>query len=287
MIAAFDACLTKRPPWALALIIAVMIGVVAIADYLTGPYLSFSIFYVAPVSLASWYAPRALIAVTCTVSTASWLAVELVSIEYPNDLIPLWNAAVRLGFFTLTSVLLVALKKSLRRQRELADVDGLTGLLNRRAFQDRCRYLFQLAERQNQPVCLGYLDIDDFKTANDEFGHQAGDRILAGIAEALSRSLRSSDIIGRVGGDEFAFALPDTGHEDAKSQSTRTIARLQRAAEAQNWPIGFSIGIVICQPPMPDLLEALNFADELMYEVKKRATGGFVIKTYEAATPGA
>ncbi|MDX1480819.1 MAG: diguanylate cyclase [Woeseiaceae bacterium] len=283
MIARIDAFLNARSTPVLSVIIAMTTAVVAIADFATGPYLSFSIFYMVPVSLASWYAPRAMIALTCLVCTATWLAVELAGIDYPNDLIPLWNAAVRLGFFAITSVLLVALKALLQKQRELADVDGLTGLLNRRAFEDRCGYLFRLADRQDRPVSLGYLDIDRFKTANDDFGHQVGDRILVGVADALGHTLRRSDIVGRLGGDEFAFALPDADFADAQAQSKRLIARLRRAATKEHWPVGFSVGVIVCRPPMPDLLVALNRADALMYAVKKSGTGGFRIEELEAA----
>lgn len=195
MIARSDAFLSSRSPGILSSLVVAAIAIVALADYLTGPFLSFSIFYVLPVSLASWYAPRPIIVLTCLASTAIWLAVELAGIDYPNDLIPVWNAAVRLGFFAITSVLLVALKTLLLRQRELADVDGLTGLLNRRAFETRCRYLFELANRQGRPVSLGYLDIDRFKSANDDFGHQVGDRILVSVADVLDRIVRRSDIV--------------------------------------------------------------------------------------------
>lgn len=283
MIAECHAYLSTRSPWVLSALIAVTIAIVAAADYLTGPFLSFSIFYVAPVSLAAWYGSRATTVLTCLASTAIWLAVELTSIDYPHELIPIWNAAVRLGFFAITSALLIALKTSLQKQRERADVDGLTSLLNRRAFIDRCQYLFQLAERQDQPVAVGYLDIDRFKAANDEFGHRVGDQILTDIADNLAQCLRRSDIIGRIGGDEFAFLLPDSGNADANLQAKRTIARLRRAATARGWPIGFSLGVVVCRPPLPDFLEALNFADEIMYEVKRRASGGFIVREFEPA----
>lgn len=284
MIEKLHAYLTTRSPWVLLVSIGIMISIVAVADYLTGPLLSFSIFYIAPVSLASWYARRSIIVATCLVSTAAWLAAEIVSIDYPNGWIPVWNAAVRLGFFAITSVLLVALKSLIQRQIELADHDNLTGLFNRRAFEDRCQYLFQLANRQDLSIALGYLDIDRFKTANDEFGHTAGDRILAGVARILRQSLRESDITGRMGGDEFVFALPDTGFTEARSQTKRMVARLRQCASAEGWPIGFSLGVVVCRPPLPDFPDALSFADELMYAVKKQPDDGFRIEEFLPAS---
>lgn len=281
MIANWDAFLACRSAASLAALIAFLVVVVALADFATGPLLSFSIFYIVPVALASWYAPRALIVMTCLVSTLTWYAVEINSIAYDNAFVPLWNAAVRLAFFAITSMLLVALKTALQRQQELADIDGLTQVLNRRAFEQRCRYLFQLADRQCLPVSIGYLDVDNFKRANDVFGHRMGDAILAGIAAVLTRHLRDADIVGRLGGDEFAVALPDTGDADADRIMHRILSELRMTAEAHDWPVGFSLGIVVCQPPLPDLADALHYADRLMYDVKMQRTDGFVVEEYD------
>lgn len=264
----------------LAAIVAILILLVAFADFVTGPHVSFSIFYVMPVALASWYASSRIVVLTCLISTATWLTVEVNSIEYKNTLIPLWNAGVRLGFFAITSSLLVALKGALRQQRILADVDGLTGLLNRRAFEHRCQYLFRLSERQQHSMCVCYVDIDRFKQVNDTFGHLAGDKILKVIAAALRKELRETDLISRLGGDEFAIALPNTDRRGGNYKMQEILASLRRVATENNWPIGFSVGVVVCRPPMPGLYDALHHADRLMYAMKKQPNDGFLIEEY-------
>lgn len=281
MIANWNAFLASRSSAGLSALIALLVVVVAVADFATGPLLSFSIFYIVPVALASWYAPRPLIVATCLVSTMTWYVVEINSIAYDNTFVPVWNAAVRLAFFAITSALLVALKAALQQQQELAEIDGLTRVLNRRAFEQRCQYLFQLADRQCVPVSVGYLDVDNFKQANDEFGHRMGDRILSGIAATLTQHLREADIVGRLGGDEFAIALLDTGSADANPIMHRILTELRGMAEARGWPVGFSVGVVVCQPPLPDLFDALHHADRLMYDVKLQPADGFLIEEYQ------
>lgn len=281
MISEWNAFLAGRSAAGLAMLVAVLVAAVALADHLTGPQLSFSIFYVLPVALASWYAPRGLIVLTCLVATTIWLAVEISSMTYDNTLIPVWNAGVRLGFFAITSALLVALKSALERQRALADVDGLTQVLNRRAFEQRCQYLFHLCERQARTVSIAYLDVDRFKQANDVFGHQLGDQILVEIAATLVRELRNTDLIGRMGGDEFAISLPDAGYSGATFKIQRILTRLRRTAAANHWPVDFSIGVVVCRPPLPTLYDVLHRADRLMYRVKDRGADGFIVKEFD------
>lgn len=281
MIVKSHAFLASCAPASLAAIVAILIALVAGADYATGPQVSFSIFYMVPVALASWYASRAIIVLTCLVSTATWLFIEVTGIDYDNALIPLWNAGVRLGFFAITSSLLVALKRALRQQRILADVDGLTGLLNRRAFEHRCQYLFRLSERQQHTVCVCYVDIDRFKQVNDTFGHLAGDEILKVIAAALRKNLRETDLISRLGGDEFAIALPNTDCRGGNYKMREILASLRHVATENKWPIGFSVGVVVCRPPMPGLYDALHHADRLMYAVKQQPNDGFLIEEYQ------
>lgn len=281
MNADWDAFLANRSTAGLAVLVAALIAIVAAADYLTGPRLSFSIFYVMPVALASWYAPRQVTVLTCLVATLTWLMVDVSGTAYENTYVPLWNAAVRLGFFTITSVLLVTLKSALEQQQALANVDGLTQVLNRRAFEQRCEYLFRLCDRQSRVVSICFLDIDRFKLANDKLGHQAGDKILVEIAATLTRQLRSTDLIGRMGGDEFALALPDAEYSGADFKLRSVLAQLRQTAESNRWPVGFSIGVVVCRPPLPTIEDALHHADRLMYRVKSQASGGFLIEEYD------
>ncbi|MFO7622766.1 MAG: sensor domain-containing diguanylate cyclase [Anaerolineales bacterium] len=96
------------------------------------------------------------------------------------------------------------------RLAQLASTDALTGLYNRRAFDDHLTAQIRLMKRMGRPLSLLLVDIDDFKQYNDRYGHLAGDQVLINIASLLSQNIRASDIIARFGGEEFVVILPDT-----------------------------------------------------------------------------
>jgi diguanylate cyclase (GGDEF)-like protein len=144
--------------------------------------------------------------------------------------------------------------------RDLAYTDPLTGLPNRRAFEDRVANLGEGAG----PTALLILDVDSFKQINDSRGHEAGDRVLIRVAEALVEAAREGDFIARFGGDEFAALLPATAIGDAR----RLAERLRHAvAEADREdPVTVSIGVAALEG---DLRGALLRADSALYEAKK------------------
>jgi len=119
-----------------------------------------------------------------------------------------------------------------REARQLADLDALTGLHNRRYFHDTLAREVARAHRYDRRLALIIFDLDDFKAINDRIGHLAGDAVLAEAADVISTVVRSADIACRVGGDEFAVILPESGLAEAE----QLYARLQAALEQR--PIG-------------------------------------------------
>jgi len=142
-------------------------------------------------------------------------------------------------------------EESTRRQeamRQLAETDPLTGLLNRRALQERAEREFERASRQGTSLTCALIDIDSFKEANASFGQQAGDRVLVQFAELLRREQRSVDVVARSDGEEFAVLLPETGSAGARLFAERVLKRVQNAAfgEADSpIPITVSIGLAV------------------------------------------
>ncbi|HTC77354.1 MAG TPA: diguanylate cyclase, partial [Terriglobales bacterium] len=102
------------------------------------------------------------------------------------------------------------LAAALAAEKELSRSDPLTGLPNRRAFYEVALAEADRARRYRHPLSLAYLDVDNFKQVNDDYGHDAGDELLVRVAEVLRRNLRNNDIVARLGGDEFAMLLPET-----------------------------------------------------------------------------
>ncbi len=250
-------------------------GLIGAIDYLTGFELSLSILYLIPVGLVSWYGPRWAGFLICGVSALMWLAADSAAGHpYSRWVMPIENAAVRLGFFLVTTHLLDTLRARLRREEILARTDGLTQVLNARAFTGVSERLLRLAERHRHPVALAYIDVDNFKAVNDTQGHSAGDRVLLTIAGTLARCIRSTDVLGRMGGDEFAALMPETGYAGAHTAVAKIHEELVRESAAHNWPIGFSIGVAVFPAAPPTVDEALKAADGLMYRVKQTGKNG-------------
>lgn len=154
----------------------------------------------------------------------------------------------------------------------MATHDALTGLLNRSAFESmvNCQ-LKSLRSKPGGKATLLYLDIDHFKTINDTWGHAAGDVVLTGVARLMAQSVRAADMIGRIGGDEFAVLLPGCDTRDA----ARLAEQLRRAVqdgvfswEGRSLQVEISIGVSLLDRRMEDVSTALHAADRGLYEAK-------------------
>jgi len=248
----------------------IAVGLIGIVDHLTGYELSFSIFYLVPVVYVTWHSRQWVGYSICLASSIVWVVVDFTSGgTYSNNIIPLWNAIVRLLFFLTTSYLLGELKGRLKNEQMLARKDGLTQVLNARTFREVTTGLLRLADRHHHPVVLGYLDIDNFKAVNDKSGHTEGDLVLQSVASTLTSCVRSTDVVGRLGGDEFAIFLQEPDITKVRESFTRIHETLVNDAGAHGWPIGFSIGVVILEKGIADIDEIIKRADKLMYSVKE------------------
>jgi diguanylate cyclase (GGDEF)-like protein len=157
--------------------------------------------------------------------------------------------------------------------RRLATVDDLTGLLNRRGFLPLAEHHLNLADRNKLPLVLLFVDLDGLKRVNDVHGHAEGSRMIQDTATVLTKTLRTSDVLARVGGDEFCVLL--TG-EDAEN-AERVLVRLVEAVASHNarqsrpYELSLSVGAAPYDPGEPCSIEELmERADALMYEEKQR-----------------
>jgi diguanylate cyclase (GGDEF)-like protein len=169
----------------------------------------------------------------------------------------------------------VAVLESYRQQahlRNISTVDPVTGLHNRRWLNDMFIRQIDRCTRSRQPVCLAMVDLDRFKSVNDNYGHQAGDRVLAQVGRVMQRQLRPSDLVARYGGEEFALLLPETALQEAVAALERlrlAIGQCQTAV-AQRATIRVSVSIGIAQWrdgwSLDDLIQA---ADQALYAAKQ------------------
>lgn len=285
MLAAVNRIARSLTPVSTYAIVVPLTVIVAFVDHLTGYELSFSIFYLLPVAVGAWFLRGAHIYVVCGACAVTWGIVDYTSGHiFSSVAIPLWNTAVRAGFFLIVAMLVSELRDALRLQETLARMDGLTGIANARAFKQACNRLCELSVRNSRPFAIGYIDLDNFKSVNDSLGHSTGDLVLKATADSLAIRLRVSDVCARLGGDEFAVLLPETDINGAKIVFGELHNRLVNFASRNHWPIGFSIGVAIFHLNKGDPDEIIRCADDLMYRVKRTGKNNVQFEEFDQLT---
>lgn len=162
-------------------------------------------------------------------------------------------------------------KRAEEALRELAATDGLTGLLNRRRFMEVGEAEFERAKRTARPISLIMFDVDHFKKVNDTRGHDVGDTVLVSLARTAKDTLRAVDILGRLGGEEFAAILPETGLKEASAVAERlrqAVSGMGLAPNGEPLPVTVSLGVVQSQEPGESLESLLKRADTALYRAK-------------------
>jgi len=205
-----------------------------------------------------------------------------------------WHEDERAVLNAVAGQLAIAMRQIADHQEleRLSKTDGLTGLMNRRAFQDALEATMARAERDGKPGALLYIDLDHFKAINDNRGHDVGDGVLREISDILTSHSRSYDLVARVGGDEFAVWLNDLDTASAARRADEFLTALSGLADRSGdatKPLGASIGIAQLDPSSGESLrEFLVRADGAMYVAKKNGKNGWAVsdKRGAAATAG-
>ena len=164
---------------------------------------------------------------------------------------------------------LACFERVARRMEQLASHDGLTGCVNRGTTDSLVDHELLRGQRENQPVALVMLDLDHFKQINDRFGHRSGDQVLRSFADTARTRLRRSDILGRVGGEEFVMLLPATDAAGARQLAEEVRAAVQEQAHADAVRITLSGGVAVALPGTGVSAEQLYAAaDRALYRAK-------------------
>ncbi len=162
-----------------------------------------------------------------------------------------------------------------------ASTDGLTKLLNHRAFLERYQEEFERSQRTEKAFSLIMIDVDNFKSANDVHGHYQGDGILREIAQCLKDNTRSIDIIGRYGGDEFICLLPEASHDRGMLVANRILCKVRERSKESSCGVSISLGLSTLFYHTDDQALLLQFADQAMYLAKYR--GGNQVFSFDCA----
>jgi diguanylate cyclase (GGDEF)-like protein len=267
----------------LALVLVAAIALVGLLDYVKGPWLSFALLYVTPVLAAAWWLGRGPALLAGLTAGLAWFEAEAWGHRGEPTRVLMWNSMSRLVMLLAMAAMVVRIREDRRRLKhvneqlaqlltgaeKLARTDPLTGLPNRRAFLERVTDELARARRNATPVCLAYLDVDNFKHLNDQRGHAEGDEFLRHIAQAIKETIRATDVAARLGGDEFAVLFTEAKRTAVDPLAHRLLARVR--ALGDRYPgldLGASVGMAWFDAPPDDPELLLQRADRAMYEAK-------------------
>jgi len=164
-----------------------------------------------------------------------------------------------------------------KQTRALATYDVLTGLLSRRAFYEAAEQQLKMAIRSQHALAIMVADLDGFKSINDTYGHYVGDQVLKKVGLLIAENARESDLVGRVGGDEFVFCLPNANQHEAQHLGQRLIDAINRSEfnyEGNNVALSASIGLHVKHVQSGELLrDLIHEADVALYQAKQEGKG--------------
>ena len=266
LAAAILAVWRRAPDVVLHLICPLGTAATTVAMALAEPVGLTPIFYLLPLLVAGYFLPRGEIAANyvfalaaCATALARWVDPGLREAMF-------MAVAAIVGVVT---VVVLSLREQVRRLvtrlDKLATHDSLTGALNRGAFEQRLEAELARTERTGASCGLVVLDVDHFNRINDSQGHAAGDRALQALSAAVAAAKRRSDIFGRVGGEEFAVALPDTGIAAAAAFAEKLHGRLRDAMDE----ITVSLGVTDERIAGRSVRDMLHSADLALYAAKR------------------
>jgi len=211
------------------------------------------------------------------------------------DLLNIEVQAVRVALLMGMAMLGVVVNMRMQRPHVLSANDPLTGLLNRRAFNDRWEGELARARRYGRPISIAVIDIDYFKQFNDQYGHSGGDAALVAVALALRGRIRDSDFIGRMGGEEFIVAFPETGSAAALGCSEglrKAVAESPLMMPNGRAPasVTVSIGVATWPEHGEEISRLMERADDRMYQAKlagkNRVIGpGMAVRSEDTPVP--
>jgi diguanylate cyclase (GGDEF)-like protein len=252
-------------------------------DVLAPGEASFSFLYLFPIAFVTWFAGNRAGFVISLVCAALWSIDNLVDNSY---VISTWNILSTFAIFCTVSIMISNIHKLLKRERKLSREDPLTGVMNHRAFSELVEYELLRLNRDGSAFSVAYLDLDNFKEVNDLYGHKKGDELLKTVVTNLIENLRQTDVIARVGGDEFAIFLPKTDDNEVQIVMEKVRIKLYELTGGLQRTVTFSMGVLTCTNSDFKFDDIISIADCLMYEVKKSGKNDIRYSTLPADQPG-
>ncbi len=273
--------LERRSPNAIYFLSLLILLVVSLLSVALQNTLSLEPFYIFAILFASWYGSRKAGIIVALMSTTALVVAKAYILQYAIGALELVYIAAPYGAtFLILAVLITNFRNVHRVEVTAADTDKLTGIGNVRSFYAGLANELLRSYRYQHVFSMAYIDVDNFKNINDTFGHATGDKLLIEVADCLESSLRRTDMVARIGGDEFVCLFPETEQEEAKAVFIKIKELLKQRMQVHGWPVGFSIGLVTFQTLPEDIHEAMEIADKLMYSVKSTKKDNIAYKVW-------
>jgi diguanylate cyclase (GGDEF)-like protein len=269
-----------NPAHALLAAIAAAILVCAL-DFFTPNELSLSLFYLIPVVVCMLFVSRTAGYSSAVLCGIAWITIQALNgRRFSTPFYLAWSVFVRIGTNFLFAFLLDILRRVLEDLREMSFRDPLTGAANRRYFEEFLGRQIDRSLRDRQPLTLLTLDIDDFKSLNDRFGHAQGDAALVALAQSIQSGIRPDDMLARMGGDEFVVLLYGMDYDISEIVGARLAEAVREGWSAIGVDSTLSMGMISYPSESVGVgahagAEAmLDRADRLMFEVKRSGKNG-------------
>lgn len=241
------------------------LGLATALDFLTGYEWVWSLIYLLPIGLLTWYVNQnAGVAASFVAAVAAYLLDLQAGPESVLPAVYLWNGIIRLGFFVAGTLLVVNWKKAHLRAEAMNRYDNLTGAVNTRYFTELVSAEIERSRRTQRPFSIVVVNLADFTALSGSLGLSAGNEALRVIANQARSALRKVDVVARLGGDEFAFLLPETSQYGAQTAMTRVQASLQDEMRRHNWSVDLSMGVMTCLKAEQTSEDLLSRASELL-----------------------
>ena len=245
-----------------------------VVDVITLPAYSFVLFYLLPVIGIAWLSTR-LLAVTVSLFCigCSSIATYMVYPEAFNVASIYWNILADFGCLGVAAVAVSAIKTMYLARMRMARIDSLTGFPNGSAFYDAADAELIRLRRYRRPFVVAYVDLDNFHSVNETYGHHAGDTLLQIASATIREQLRRCDMVARLGGDEFLLFMPETNPDGAEIAIRKVHEIISESLESTGWNVTCTIGSVAFIDAPDSVKEMIGTAGTLVREAKQQGPG--------------
>lgn len=241
---------------------------IAYMHYLIGSRYPLYIFYLIPITLSAWYETYKVITITFISSVFVWLYLDFnFGYTHTSMISIVFDTGIKLILLSIVCLLVIKVREDLVYLTEIAMTDPLTNLDNLRSLKIKYNSLRELS-KENNSYAVVLIDLDNFKTVNDSFGHDEGNKILVNFSKMLKKATRNSDVIARIGGDEFIIILKNMDENSAKKYAKRLREFFNVYDFNNKFGINFSMGISIYNNLPKNTEDAIKETDILMYKAK-------------------